>query len=354
MYDNLRPPPPPRPPKKSGSGCWKIVFILFLVLMVPLILRRLNSIGVIELPLLSDSVGVVRIEGPITDSRRINTIIREFGENKKIRAVVVRLDTPGGAVGASEEIYREVVRLREKDKKPVVVSMGNLAASGGYYISCGADEIYANAGTLTGSIGVIAMDFNLESILRRVGVSPVVLKSGEHKDTGSPFREMTPEDRRLIQGVIYDTYRQFVRAVLQARHKEIEGILLKRPGQIADVLSTSTTNKPGSGLEWDAFTTGSIAAETGATTASEIALHTMADGRVFSGEQALKLGLVDKIGTLYDAIDRAAQLGGISKKPHVVYRSPSSGISEVLGSSMREMWQVFSRSEPAVQYRGGE
>lgn len=336
--------------KRGCGGCFVIALIMLLALAV---ISHLELPASTPFPVFGQSVGVVRIEGPINESQHVVKILKSFRESPLIKAVVLRLDTPGGAVGASEEIYREVRRIVEKEKKPVVVSMGNAAASGGYYIAAGADEIYANAGTITGSIGVIAMDWNIEGILDKVGIESEVLKSGEHKDTGSPLREMRPEDRAYLQGVIFDTYRQFFRTVLGSRHEEIDKALADRPQAVDDVLSTATTKIPTGGREWQAFTTGTIAAEFGASLASENALRLMADGRVYSGEQARVLGLVDKIGTLEDAIQRAAELAKLGAKPHVVERSPESAMPSFLGAMAREFWQEFTRTDATIQFRGG-
>jgi protease-4 len=278
-------------------------------------------------------------------------IIRGFRENSLVKAIVLRVDSPGGAVGASEEIYREALKAREVNGKVVVASMGNVAASGGYYVSCAAQEIFSNGGTITGSIGVIMLDWNVEEIMRRVGVESVVVKSGRHKDSGSPFRGMTPEDRNLFQGLIFDTYRQFCTVVLRARHNALEAALRTRPGEVADALSTATTSSGAGGLEWEAFTTGTVARAAGATTDTETLLRWIADGRVLTGDQALTLGLVDKIGTLDDAVVRAGKLAGLGAKPAVVERRPESRIPSLLGISAREFWQEFSRKGPTVQMR---
>jgi protease-4 len=336
--------------RRGCTGCFILVVLLVIVIAV---LGQIPLPSTTPIPVFGYSVGVVRIEGPINESQHVNKILKSFRDSPLIKAVVLRLDTPGGAVGASEEIFREAKSISEKAKKPVIVSMGNAAASGGYYIAMAADEIFANAGTLTGSIGVIAMDWNIEPILRKVGVRSQVLKSGEHKDSGSPFREMRPEDRAYLQGVIFDTYRQFFRTVLQARHGQIDEALHKRQNEVMDILSTATTKLTSGGLEWQAFKTGSVATEIGVSIESEVALHEMADGRIFSGEQAVKLGLIDHIGTLEDAIERAAQLAKLGKNPPVVERSPESAIPSLLGSRAREFWQEFTRSDSTLEFRGG-
>jgi protease-4 len=330
--------------RRTGGGCFAALLLLLLFLAGVIVLAKASSNDTRLIPVFTSSVGVVRIEGAINESKDIVKIVRAFRKSSLVKSIVLRLDTPGGAVGASEEIYAEVMRARKEDKKHVVASMGNAAASGGYYIAMAAEEIFANRGTITGSIGVIAPDFNVQDTLRKVGVRTAPIKSGEHKDTGSPFRDMAPEERHLLQGVVFDMYRQFFTVVLRARHDRIETILHQFPRQIDEVLDTSGTKKSGASLEWDAFTTGTAAADAKATTESETALRRIADGRIYTGDQALKLGLIDQIGTLQDAIDRAGKMAGIEKEPHVIDREPKSDLPSFLGASAGRFWQEFTRT----------
>ncbi|MFB3926364.1 MAG: signal peptide peptidase SppA [Syntrophales bacterium] len=217
----------------------------------------------------SEKIGVVNVKGIITDSKSIVDQISRYSDDGKIKAVVIRIDSPGGGVAASQEIYDAVTNL--KKKKKTVVSMGSVAASGGYYIACAADRIVANPGTVTGSIGAIMHFSNVEDTLKKIGVRSSVVKSGKYKDSGSPLREMTPEEKLLFQGVINDIYEQFVETVSKARKISRE--------KMKDI----------------------------------------ADGRIFTGRQAQKLGLVDTLGDMSSAIDTAAGLAGIKGKPEVVY-----------------------------------
>jgi protease-4 len=184
-------------------------------------------------------------------------------------------------VGPSQEIHREVVRAKEKNKK-IVTSMGAVAASGGYYVACASDLIVANPGTITGSIGVVMQFSNFEELLKKIGVKGIVVKSGEYKDIGSPFREMTPEEKRIMQEALDNVHQQFIQAVAQGRN-------LDR----AKVVS-------------------------------------IADGRIMTGEQAKQIGLVDKMGNLEDAIDEAAKLVGIEGKPQVLYPKKKLPLWELL------------------------
>lgn len=218
---------------------------------------------------LGDKIGVIEVVGVIADSKLAIQQIHNFRDNNSIKAVVLRVDSPGGGVGPSQEIHDEVKLLTER--KPVVVSMGSVAASGGYYIAAPATTIVANAGTITGSIGVVMQFTNFEELLDKIGLSSVVVKSGEHKDIGSPTRPMTDADREVLQALIEDVHSQFVQAVAVGRKLD------------------------------------------------ELKVRELADGRIFTGRRALEMGLVDKLGNLEVAIDTAAELAGIDGPPNVVY-----------------------------------
>ena len=227
-----------------------------------------------------DKVAVVEVEGIITDPTSVNDELRYYGERDDVKAVIIRINSPGGGVGPSQEIYSEIKRLRETKK--VVASMGAVAASGGYYIAAAADKIVANPGTITGSIGVIIEFVNVEDLLKKIGLKGYTIKSGRFKDIGSPIKEMEPEEKELLQEVVNDVYGQFVEAVSSGRNiprEEVEKI---------------------------------------------------ADGRILSGAQAKKAGLVDSLGTLQDAITIGASLAGIKGKPVVIYPERRRGIWRVL------------------------
>jgi protease-4 len=218
---------------------------------------------------LGEKVGVIPIEGIIGDAGEIIDQINEFADSNGIRAVVLRIDTPGGSVAQSQEIYQAVRELRKKKK--VVVSMGSVAASGGYLIAVAADRIVANPGTITGSISAVMHYANVEELLKKVGVRSSVIKSGKFKDIGSPVREMTAEERSLIQGIVDDIYDQFVRTVSENRKIPLSKIVQ------------------------------------------------LADGRVFTGRQAKELGLIDDLGGLQDAVLLAGRLSGMKEKPKIVH-----------------------------------
>jgi len=218
---------------------------------------------------LRDRVGVVTVEGFIGDSNDIVEQLSQFGQDETIRAVIVRINSPGGSVAPSQEIYEAIIQL--KKKKKVVASMGSIAASGGYMIACAADKIVANPGTITGSISAIMHFANAEELLKKIGLKTSAIKSGKYKDIGSPSREMTEEEKSLIQELVDDIYDQFLDVV--ARDRKI----------------------------------------------SKDALRKIADGRVFSGRQAKKLGLVDDIGDMGYSIDLVGKMTGIQGKPEVIY-----------------------------------
>lgn len=213
-------------------------------------------------------VGLVPITGLIADSDPVIEQIRKFAKDDSIKAIVLRVNSPGGGVGPSQEIHEEVWKLR--GKKVVVASLGALAASGGYYIACASEKIYANPGTITGSIGVIMNFVNVKDLVEKIGIRGMVVKSGEYKDIGSPVREMKPGERRLLQGVIDNVHSQFVNAVAEGRGLERKEVLA------------------------------------------------IADGRIFSGEQALELGLIDALGNQQDAVEEAGRMAKIPGEPKVI------------------------------------
>jgi protease-4 len=219
-----------------------------------------------------DGVGVLQIEGTIDDSRSVTSELKRFKEAPWIKAVVVRIDSPGGAVAPTQEIFDELQKT--KKKKPLIASMGSMATSGGYYVASACDKIIANPGTLTGSIGVIMQLNNVEELMKKVGVKGYNIKSGVNKDIGSPFQPLSPEGKEILQSLVDNVYSQFVAAVAKGR-----------------------------GM-------------------NEAQVRKLADGRVYSGAQAKELGLVDQFGTLDDAIEFAAKRVGLEENPTVYYSTP--------------------------------
>lgn len=231
-----------------------------------------------------DRIAVIRVEGVIMDSQVTVGELKRFSENPSVKAIVLRIDSPGGGVVPSQEIYDAVRQVRSKTSKTVIASMGNVAASGGYYIAAATDRIVANPGTLTGSIGVIMETANVEGLLQKIGIEGVVIKSGKFKDVGSPLRKMSEEERGLMQAVMDDVHKQFIEAVAEGRAMELAE---------AQVL---------------------------------------ADGRIFTGRQAKEAKLVDELGNLDDAIQLAADAVGIEGEPKVVEPRRRFSVRELLES----------------------
>jgi len=216
-----------------------------------------------------EGIGVLQIEGTIDDSRDVLNELKRFKEAPWIKAIVVRIDSPGGAVAPTQEIFQEIQKTRQK--KPLFASMGGMATSGGYYIASACEKIIANPGTLTGSIGVIMQLTNFEDVMKKIGVKGYNIKSGANKDIGSPFQPLSPEGREILQSLVDNVHSQFVTAVAKGR-----------------------------GMD-------------------ESKVRKLADGRVYSGAQAKQLGLVDQFGTLDDAIELAAGRVGLETNPAVYY-----------------------------------
>lgn len=239
------------------------------------------------------TIGVITINGVIGDTTSVLGIpqntndpveqIRRAMDDNGTKAVVVKINSPGGSSAKSVEIYEELEKLKKTGKK-VIVSMGDTAASGGYMAAAAGDVIVANPATLTGSIGVIMEYTNYEDLYKKLGLKEVVIKSAAHKDIGSPTRDLTPDEQKILQNIINDTYDQFISIVSEGRKMSYDKV------------------------------------------------KSLADGRVFSGRQAIKLGLVDKLGDFYDAVDIAAKDVGIKGKPQLVYYTKSNTISSLLSS----------------------
>ena len=219
-------------------------------------------------PLFGPRVAVVELEGLIAETDDLVRELRHHRDNPSVRAVVIRINSPGGVVGPTQEVHDALLRLRQAGK-PVVASLGSVAASGGYYVAVAADQIFANPGSLTGSIGVIMQMANVDALMKKVGVDYVVVKAGQFKDLGNFSRPMTPEERRVIQSLLDDVHGQFIEAVATGRKLDRSAVVQ------------------------------------------------FADGRVFSGTQALKLKMVDSLGGLEEAIDAAARLAKLPTPPPV-------------------------------------
>src|SRR5215471_13049689 len=218
----------------------------------------------------SDRIQVVDVEGELVQSRPIIEQLKRYEDSNSVKAILLNVDSPGGGVAVSQEIYTEVKRLREKKDKTIVAYLSSTGASGAYYVSCAANKIVANPGTIVGSIGVIAEWVNYADLLEWAKLKSIVFKTGEFKDTGSATRALTDNERKYFQGLIDDMYVQFVEAVSSGRKLDLQDV------------------------------------------------RSMADGRVFTGRNAKERKLIDETGNFQDAVDLTAKLAGISGKPRLI------------------------------------
>jgi len=266
-----------------------------LVLLVILVLIVIISLSLVILQKnvpMGDKVALIRVEGPIIDSKDTVDQMKDFVKDPSVKAILLRIDSPGGAVAPSQEIYEEV--RKGIAKKKIVVSMGSVAASGGYYIASPATRIFANPGTLTGSIGVIMEIPNFQGLMSKLGIKTEVVKAGKHKDIASIFRGMKKEEREILQGVLDNVHDQFINAVANGRKMLPEDV------------------------------------------------RKIADGRVFTGEQAVKAGLIDELGDLEDAVKAAGQLSGIKGEPVVITKKEKFSFFNFLRDEMpQELKEMF-------------
>ncbi len=286
--------------KKRGILIVVVVLLLFALSMVASLFwknHRQASNGRAKLTLSSAKVGVVEIKGMILDVKETLEQIKNFRDDSSIRAILVRIESPGGGVGPSQEIYQEIRQTIEK--KPVVASMGGIAASGGYYVASAANYIVANPGTLTGSIGVIIRFSNFSGLFDKLGYEMITLKSGQFKDIGNPSRKMTPEEAAMTQTLIDEVHQQFIQDVVKGRNLPEEQV---RP---------------------------------------------IADGRVLTGALAKQLGLIDELGNFRNAVKAAARLGNIHEEPELVYpeKKKRTVADYLVGTDMAEQLRLYV-SEP--------
>ncbi len=276
----------------------KKLLVFFIIVILVIAILSLMMTFTQKVPL-REKVALVRIEGVILDSRDVIDELRDYYEDVSVKAIVLRIESPGGAVAPAQEIYEEILKI--KKKKKVIVSMGSVAASGGYYISSPADKIIANPGTLTGSIGVIMEIPNIKGLMEKIGVETQVIKSGRHKDIASVFKSLTEEERRILQEVLDDVHEQFIEAVAEGRGMGIDEV--KR----------------------------------------------LADGRIFTGRMAKEVGLVDELGNLEDAIMLAGKLSGIKGRPRVVERKERFSVFDFLRGDVTE--RLFGKSFPTIRLK---
>ena len=276
----------------------KKVIIFFLIVFGIIALLSLAVTYTKKVPL-GAKVAVIEVTGVIIDSADVIKEIEDYANDNSIKAVILRVNSPGGGVAPSQEIYEEILKL--KKKKKVIVSMGSVAASGGYYIAAPADKIIANAGTLTGSIGVIMELPNVKGLMEKIGIEAQVIKSGRHKDIASVFKSLTVEEKQILQTVLDDVHDQFIEAVAVSRNMDAE------------------------------------------------AVRKLSDGRIFTGRMAKEIGLVDELGNLQDAIKIAGEMAGIKGRPEVVYKKESFSIFDLLKGNVPK--QLFENAFSGISLK---
>jgi len=269
-----------------------IIAIVVIVFIALYLVSSLSSSG-------DGKIGVIEIEGTITDMKEAMEDIVKFKEDDSIKGVILRINSPGGAVGPTQEIYSEIKKL--KQSKKVYVSMGSVCASGGYYLAVTGDKVYASPSTITGSIGVIMQQTVVEDLMKKIGVEANTIKSGPLKDTGTPFRKMRDDERKYLQGVIDSIYEQFVNDVAEGRKLPIDQV------------------------------------------------KQLADGRIYTGLQAKETGLIDNIGTFYDVVDDMKKELGIRGKPSLVYgKRPFSFLRWLISSAVQDI--IFKNTSQPVSF----
>jgi len=269
-----------------------IIAIVVIVFIALYLVSSLSSSG-------DGKIGVIEIEGTITDMKEAMEDVVKFKEDDSIKGVILRINSPGGAVGPTQEIYSEIKKL--KQSKKVYVSMGSVCASGGYYLAVTGDKVYASPSTITGSIGVIMQQTVVEDLMKKIGVEANTIKSGPLKDTGTPFRKMRDDERKYLQGVIDSIYEQFVNDVAEGRKLPIDQV------------------------------------------------KQLADGRIYTGLQAKETGLIDNIGTFYDVVDDMKKELGIRGKPSLVYgKRPFSFLRWLISSAVQDI--IFKNTSQPVSF----
>jgi protease IV len=260
---------------RSRAFLWVILgggaFFLFLVAIFALVYFSVRSQQKDSFGGFGDKIGVVDLEGVIINPKDVVDQLHKFADDSSIKAIILHVDSPGGGAAASEEIYREVLRIRDKKKKLIIASIGTVGASGAYYVSSAANKIFADNASIVGSIGVIAEWYNYEELIKWAKLQAITLKAGEFKDTGSPTRPMTPDERAYLQGLIDNMHTQFIHSVAVGRKMQ------------------------------------------------DAQVRALANGKVWTGQEAVPLKLVDQIGDFRAAIDDTAKSVGIKGEPTLVH-----------------------------------
>lgn len=307
----VAPPPPPARKSRAGmfflgalSGCVILVLAFFFIaaMMAAAIGSDSTEIS------LGDKVAIIPIEGEIMEARETIDALKKYADNSSVKAIVIRINSPGGAIAPSQEIYSAIRRTRVDSGKPIIASLDSVAASGGFYIAAACDQIVANPGSITGSIGVILQWFEMKELVQWAKLKPETITSGPLKDAGSPFREVTPAEREYFQAIVTQLHSQFVRDVAHGRSKKMKFEEVAR----------------------------------------------VADGRIFTGEQALQLKLVDQLGSIDDAVRTAGKLAGIEGEPQKLWpKRREDRLLELLtgGDADALLQRVASRRLPQFLYK---
>lgn len=304
--------PPARRKSRAGvfflgafSGCAVIVFVVFLVAFMVAASRQNPG----ELSFSTQKIAIVPIEGEILDARDTVDLLRRYSNNSAVKGIVVRINSPGGAIAPSQEIYSEIRKMRQRTGKPVVASVDSVGASGGYYIAAACDDIVANPGSITGSIGVILDWMEVDDLIHWAKMNRETITSGPMKAAGSPFRKLSEPERQYLQRIVLQLHQQFVKAVATARVGRI----------------------------------------------TEAQVAALADGRVFTGEEALTLHLIDRLGDLNDAVTLAARKAGVRGEPGTIYpRRREHSLLDLVtnsGDSQTLIERVAARRMPRFLYR---
>lgn len=305
---------PPPPPRKSRTGVFFFgalsgcLVMLAGAFFLAILFAAMNDDNTNELSLGSNKVAIIPIEGEILDGRETLELLERYADNSTVKAMVVRINSPGGAIAPSQEIYSAIRRIKADSGKPIVASLDSVAASGGFYIAAACDQIVANPGSITGSIGVIMQWFDMKDLVKWAKLKPETITSGSLKDAGSPYREMSEAERAYFQTIVKQLHEQFVRDVAHGRNGKLKY--------------------------------------------EEVAA--VADGRVFTGEEALRLKLVDQLGSIDDAVLAAGKLAGIEGTPAKLWpKRREATLFDLLGSGESEaiLERIISRRIPKFLYQ---
>ncbi|HXY08213.1 MAG TPA: signal peptide peptidase SppA [Terriglobales bacterium] len=293
---------------RSRTLLWVLIgggaFFLFVLAVFTLVYLTLHAGGTeTSLASFGDKIGVVDLEGVILDPKTVVQQLKKFGDDDSVKAIILHVNSPGGGVAASEEIYRQVKRLRDEKHRRIVASIETVGASGAYYVSSATNKIYADNGSIVGSIGVIAEWVNYGELMRWAKLKPEVLKVGEFKDTGDPSRELTPAERAYMQSLIDNMYGQFVQAVAEGRHAKQEDI------------------------------------------------RAIADGRVWTGQEALLLHLIDQVADFQTAVEDTARSVGIRGEPNLVH--PEKNRETLLDLLFGDLSQWLPTREKLLEHHIG-